>query len=105
CYCEEEGDEYDLYGEIDGDECNMPCSGHPDERCGGYRTMNVYAITGEGSPMAEDDDGEGGGGSDLAFAFPPPTAENYLGCYGDDAEDRALTLGVHKSESAMSVEV
>ena len=57
--------------------------------------MNVYVMTGEGSPRASSD-----ASSDVAV----PTAENYLGCYADEEDDRALTRGRIKSDT-MSVEV
>eukprot|EP00752_Nemacystus_decipiens_P008421 g7527.t1 len=119
CHCGGADDDYTHYGdELAPGDCDMPCSGAPGEMCGGDGTMNVYAITGVEAPPAETEPVNGtsssapepvDGTSSSAPESETPVAEssfpdNYVGCYGDDARARALTLATTESETMTTEE-
>ncbi|CAN0083513.1 unnamed protein product [Ectocarpus sp. 6 AP-2014] len=127
CYCGGEGDDYAQYGDqLDDAECDMPCSGFPTQMCGGRSKMNVFAITSDGAPSEDvaatlvstaspsTDTETTPPPTDVpaadatSTAAPPPTTttsgassfpETYMGCYGDDKGDRALTFAYTASDT------
>lgn len=56
----------------------MPCSGFPDETCGGRYRLSVYAITGKGALAAGLS-----ASAKSAAALKTPVSKNFVGCYAD----------------------
>lgn len=91
----------------------MPCSGYPDERCGGHTKLTVYAITGEGSPRedtsysshTEDEEGDGAGASSSLSAADSDEADSsgdgysYMGCFTDVRHARSLRSHTMSSDT------
>lgn len=75
CWCGGDDTDYAKHGESTS--CHFECSGNPDETCGGFDAVNVYAYPGETS---------------------------YLGCFADKKGDRVMELALTDS-SSMTKEV
>ncbi|CAN0137194.1 unnamed protein product, partial [Laminaria digitata] len=98
CFCSGADNAYEQYGEADSDDCDMPCSGFPEDTCGSRFRLSVYSITGEGKPAI----------NIVAVsetALKTPIATNFVGCYADVWDPRQPPPGLAtRSSSAMTVE-
>lgn len=84
CWCGDSNTDFDKHGKA---VCDYSCSGQgaPGEKCGGEWAMSVYE--------------EGGKPSNV------PDGTKYLGCYRDDASERALTLAKTVDGEGMTYKV
>ena len=77
----------------------MPCSGFPEDTCGGRFRLSVHVITGEGVPATK---------AIVPFsatALSTPISTNYVGCYANVWDPRNLLTAFTKWPSpAMTVE-